>query len=118
MSGVDVVLSPRSTDVSGGVSDGRGGAVKDYTVVIFSEDAQRWSLPSTRWITGTRPDQDGRFHVRAMPPGAYYAVALDYVAQGEWSDPELLERVKSQGTRFTLSEGETKALDLKLTTGG
>ena len=32
-------------------------------------------------------------------------------------DPEFLDRIRSQATTFSLSDGETKALDLKLQTG-
>ena len=40
---------------------------------------QHWNLPLSRWVTGTRPDQDGRFRVRNMPPGSYNIIAVDYV---------------------------------------
>ena len=38
--------------------------------------------------------------------------------QGEWNDPEWLERARTHATRFTLSEGAGKALELKLASGG
>ena len=63
----------------------------------------------TRWVTGTRPDQEGRFQRPATcRPGSYYAVAVDYMPQGEWGDPELLERLKARATRFTLDDGGTR----------
>jgi hypothetical protein len=61
-----------------------------------------------------RPDQDGRYKVRNLPPADYLAIALDYVQQGEWGDPAFLERMKSRATSFRLAAGETKALDLRL----
>ena len=61
VSGIDIVLSPKTTDINGRVTTGDGSPAKDYTVVVFAEDQQKWAAPSTRWITGTRPDQDGRF---------------------------------------------------------
>jgi hypothetical protein len=112
--GVEIVATNKSTEITGAVTASNGAAVKEYTVVVFSEDAQLWSLPMTRWVTGSRPDQEGRFRVRNLPPGGYYAVALDYVEQGSWGDPELLERLKTRARRFTLSEGGTEALELKL----
>jgi hypothetical protein len=39
---------------------------------------------------------------------------VDYVAAGEWSDPEWLARASKKATRFTLDEGAAKTLDLKL----
>ena len=49
-----------------------------------------------------------------MPSGTYYAVAVDYIATGDWHDPEVLQRLKARATRFSLDEGSTKTLELKL----
>jgi hypothetical protein len=49
-----------------------------------------------------------------MPSGSYYAIALDYVEAGAWADPELLERLKTRAKRFTLGDGQTETMDLKL----
>jgi hypothetical protein len=65
-------------------------------------------------VSGTRPDQEGRFQMKNLPPGGYYAIAVDYLAQGEWNDPEVLDRLKATATRFSLGEGETKTLELRL----
>ena len=64
--------------------DERGNALKDCTVVIFAEDEAKWALPMNRWMSSARPDQDGRFKFSNLPPGTYYAIAVDYVAAGEW----------------------------------
>jgi hypothetical protein len=114
IAGLEVTLTAKSTVVTGSVTGTDGAPLKDYTVVIFSEDSDLWRLPFTRWVTGTRPDQDGRFKVLNLPAGTFYAVAVDYIAQGEWGDPELLERLRSKGKRFIVDEGGTQTLDLKL----
>ena len=101
------------TEVNGAVTASNGAPVKDYTVVVFSDDPEHWALPMSRWVSGARPDQDGRFKIRNMPPGSYYAVAVDYVEPGAWGDPELLERLKTRAKRFTLAEA-VETLDLKL----
>ena len=115
VTGLDVVLTPRPTQLSGTVTGAGGAQVKDYTVVVFSDDQQRWTLPQTRWVAGVRPDQDGRFQVRNLPPGSYYAVAVDYIEQGAWGDPDMLIRFRDVATTFSLREGEAKTLDLKIT---
>jgi len=114
-SGLEVELTNKATSVNGSVTASDGSVLKDYTLVIFSETPEHWRLPMTRWVTGTRPDQDGRFKVLNLPAGNYLAVAVDYVPQGEWGDPELLDRLKSKAKRFTLGDGATQTLDLKLT---
>ena len=116
ISGLEVELTSKSTAVNGSVTASDGSVLRDYTVVVFSETPEHWRLPMTRWVTGTRPDQEGRFKVQNLPAGTYLTIAVDYVPQGEWGDPELLERLKSKAKRFTLGDGETQSLDLKLTT--
>ena len=117
VSGIDIIVTSKSTQISGIVTQSDGTPIKDYTLVVFSDDPQKWTAPATRWVSGTRPDQTGRYQIRSMPPGSYYAIAVDYIPQGEWSDPDLLDRLKAKATRFTLAEGESKTLDLKLTEG-
>ena len=113
-SGVLVTLTSLRTEVTGSVSDDRGQPVKDYTAVVFSEDSVRWGAES-RFIKVGRPDQDGRFKIDDLPPGDYLAVAFDYVQQGEWHDPALLERIRSRGRSFRLAAGGSQVLDLKIT---
>ena len=114
VTGVEIVLTSRLTEVKGGVTAAGTQPVKDYTVVVFSDDPQHWTHANSRYVAGARPDQDGRFQVKNLPAGGYYAIAVEYLAQGDWNDPEVLERLKLNATKFTLAEGETKSLDLKL----
>jgi protocatechuate 3,4-dioxygenase beta subunit len=115
LSNLEVVLTSKTTEIAGGVTTPDGKATKDYTVVVFSDDPDHWTVPMSRWIAGARPDQDGRFKISNMPPGTYYVVALDYIESGAWSDPELLDRLKTRAKRFTLNEGSVETLDLKIT---
>jgi protocatechuate 3,4-dioxygenase beta subunit len=114
VTGVEIALTSRLSQVSGTVAGGGGEPVKDYTVVIFADDPQRWTLPSTRYVIGRRPDQNGRFEVKPLPAGTYYAAAVEYLPEGEWGDPEVLERLKANAKRFTLDEGESKTIELKI----
>ncbi len=61
VAGLEVTLTSKITDVSGRVTGPAGRPVMDYTVVLFADDPQRWLFPATRWVVGTRPNQDGRF---------------------------------------------------------
>ena len=117
VTGIDIELTNKTTTVSGGVTDGKSQPLKDYTVVVFAEDQAKWTMPLNRWTQSARPDQEGRFKLNNLPPGDYYAIAVDYVAQGEWSDPDWLARASKKATKFTLDEGGTKTLELKLSSG-
>jgi hypothetical protein len=116
LNGVEIELTTQLSDLSGFVSNARGENVKDYSIVVFSRDRQRWGFAS-RYLGGGRPDQDGKYRVRNLPAGDYYAIALDYVEQGAGTDPEYLERIKDRATEFSMNDGETKSLSLRLVTG-
>ena len=114
LEGIEIELTNKTTSITGSVKDDQGNALKDYTVVIFPEDQTKWGLAQNRWTSTARPDQQGQFKINNLPPGAFYAIAVDYVAQGDWSDPEWMARAAKRATRFTLDEGAAKTLDLKL----
>jgi hypothetical protein len=109
--GVEVLLTPKVSDVKGTVSDERG-MVADYAVVIFPSDPTKWTGRS-RFVVMTRPTQEGRFLAR-LPPEDYLAVALPSVGQYEWADPEFLQQLRPLATSFALQEGESKTIVLKL----
>jgi hypothetical protein len=111
--GLEIELTQRLATVSGGVSDDRGGVALDATVIVFADDPAKWG-PHSRFIESARPDQQGRFTIRGLPPGRYVAIAVGYLQPGEERDQDLLEGWRQRGTPFTLSEGETHALDLRL----
>ncbi|RPH60987.1 MAG: hypothetical protein EHM89_07990, partial [Acidobacteria bacterium] len=104
LAGLQIVLTQRQTDLSGTVVDLRGNPIKDYVVVVFAEDNVHW-IPQTRFIRTGRPDQDGRFTIRGLPPERYLAVAVEYLEPGEETSPETLEQLKSMATSLSLAEG-------------
>jgi hypothetical protein len=99
--------------VSGLVTNTRGDAEKDYWVVLFSRDHEKWESPS-RYVRSARPDRDGRFKVSGLPAGEYLALAVAYIEPGQANDPEFLQRAQTGAVGFALNDGETKTLDLKL----
>jgi protocatechuate 3,4-dioxygenase beta subunit len=114
VSGVQILLTRRTTTLTGTVQDDRGEPLTDYTVVVFSSDTSKWTY-LTRFVRSARPDQDGKFTIRALPPDDYLVVALDYVENGQEFDPELLRVWAPLGAKVTLADGGTQSLTLKLT---
>ena len=112
--GLEVELTNKVSVVTGLVTTGRSEASRDYTAIAFSQDSDRWKDTNSRYIRTGRPDQDGRFKISGLPSGDYLLIAVDHINPGESSDPEFLERIRTKATRFSLSEGETKSIDLKL----
>jgi len=112
--GLEVELTNKVSVVTGLVTTGRSEASRDYTAIAFSQDSDRWKDTNSRYIRTGRPDQDGRFKISGLPSGDYLLIAVDHINPGESSDPEFLERIRTKATRFSLSEGEMKSIDLKL----
>jgi hypothetical protein len=115
VSGMQIVLTERATHVSGRVIDARGRPVTDATVVIFPADETLWMFQS-RFIRAARPDQEGRYEIPGLPPSdGYLAIAVQGLEDGQAGDPEFLASIREQAARFSLGEGETRALDLRFT---
>jgi hypothetical protein len=89
-------------------------AVREATVLLFADDSQKW-YQTSRWIRATRPDQQGRWEVKGLPPGDYRAVALDYVEDGSWNDPEYLQSLADVGQRVTVGIDAAQNIQLKVT---
>jgi hypothetical protein len=112
--GLQVIFSRKATDLSGLLTDDRGKPVLDATVVIFPANKDLWTF-SSRYVRSARPDTSGRYNVKALPPSDdYLVIAVQNLEQGQGSDPDFLSRALEEAHRFSLSEGEMKAVDIKL----
>jgi hypothetical protein len=88
--------------------------VLDATVVVFPGNEKLWTFQS-RFIKAARPDQDGKYRVTGLPgPEHYLVVALQGLEDGQAGDPEFLATIKDLATKLELGEGESKAVDVKL----
>jgi protocatechuate 3,4-dioxygenase beta subunit len=112
LAGVEVELTHRQPDITGTVKTAEGVLTRNAFVVIFPQDRQHWGYLS-RYVRMSRPNTDSQFRVQ-VPPGEYLAIAVEFVEQGEWSDPDFLARVRERAVPFTLAEGEHKTLALTL----
>jgi hypothetical protein len=116
--GVDIVITNRLQTISGAVTNERGEIVTNVTVYLFPQDPDRWfPRPGTLATNAVaRPDQNGRYSVRMrLPPGDYYAVAVEYLDQNRRNgDRRYLEDLSKNAVRFSLREEESKVLDLRI----
>ncbi len=112
--GLQMIFTRKTTDLSGLVSDDRNRPVLDATVVIFPANKDLWTY-SSRYVRTARPDTNGKYSVRSLPPSDdYLIIAVQNLEQGQGSDPEFLSRAAEDAKRFSLNEGETKAVDIRL----
>jgi hypothetical protein len=108
-----MVFTNRITELSGRVTGDRPGRAPDATVVVFPDDRQRWMAP-TRFVRAVRTDRTGSFTLRGLPPARYLAVAVEDLAQGEQTDPEVLEELRPRATEVTLGDGESRTITLQI----
>jgi hypothetical protein len=109
---VEVVITNRVTTVLGRIVDEGGAPVTDGSLIVFPDDPARWGERSG-YVRTARPDQQGDCVVKGLPPGEYLAVAVDYVPEGQWNDPEYLESLRRDAQKLTLDDGGTQAVSLK-----
>jgi hypothetical protein len=112
---IEIEVTNQLTTVTGLVTTAQSVAATDYTAIVYSQEPERWK-PGSRYVKIARADQDGRFKVTGLPPGDYYAIALDRIDTATWNDPDTLQALRQDATSFSLMEGETKTLDLRLRT--
>ena len=110
--GIEIEMTNLVQEVSGRVTNDKGQDVKDYSVLFFPQDRGRWEI--MRYFAVGRPDQEGRYSVRGLPPGEYLAAALEYLDPSERANPELLERLRIGASPIEIREGDARALDLRI----
>jgi hypothetical protein len=115
---VIAVVSALGGALTGRVADDAGRAVEDYRVVVFSTDQGQWfaGSPAMR-ITGG-PEVDGTYTVRSLPPGDYWAVAVDSIdgdgESGDWQNPDVLARLAPFASRISVAAGQRVTAALRL----
>ena len=115
--GVRVVLTDQVSELTGVVRNRAGDPLTDFTVIAFPVDEDQWQ-PRSRYVRAARPDQNARYVVKGLPPGNYLIAAVDAVQQGEWFDPRFLQQLTPASIRVSLTDGESRDLDLTLDAEG
>jgi hypothetical protein len=115
LDGFNVVLTRKLTEVSGQILGERNAPDTDATVIVFSDNPDRWTFGS-RFVRTVRPNQEGRYTLRGMPPHDYLVVAVKDLEPGQFQDPEFLDTVRAHAERVKLNEGQSAVQDLKVVT--
>jgi hypothetical protein len=115
---VTVVVSAAGGAVTGRVVDDTGRAVESYRVVVFSRDTDRWFAGSAFVRITGGPEVDGTYTVRSLPPGDYWAVAVDSIeadgGSGDWQNPDVLTRLAPFASRLSVAAGQRVTAALRL----
>jgi hypothetical protein len=115
---VRVVFASSAGEVSGKVLNERGDRAEDYRVLVFSTTRERWYAGSQFVRLAAGPDADDGFTVASLPPGDYFAVAVDGIDgsmnAGDWQNPEVLAALSTRAQRVTVGEHQRASADLRL----
>jgi hypothetical protein len=106
-----VTLTDQLSELSGTVTTASGPAT-DYFIVVMPADRQYWQA-STRKLS-TRPDVNGHYVFRKLPPGGYRIVATTDLVPGDLNDSGALELLLPQSAPVTVGFGEKKVFDFKI----
>jgi Carboxypeptidase regulatory-like domain len=116
LANVAVVFTDKLSEINGTVTDEQGTAITDFTMLAFPVESTLW-IPQSRYIMTTRPDQNGTFQIRGLPPGEYFLAAVDPTEAGEWFEPSYLDEHRVGAARLLLGDGDVKTQNVRIATG-
>ena len=111
---VVITLTNRFPTLAGTTTDRKGASI-EAMVIVFADDQSKWAEDS-RLVRTVRSDKAGTFKLPALPPGDYLAIALEYVLDGDWNDPQFLESLRDAASHISLREGEGGMVALQIKT--
>ena len=117
VSGLVVTLTDKITDVSGQVVNDRGQPATDATVILMPAEAMDPIVVSRRTRVARPMAPDGRFQIRGLRPGRYFAAVVDFLDQGGQYAPEFQKRLRQSARELTVREAEPITVDLRVTPG-
>jgi hypothetical protein len=117
VTGASITFTDRQTAFTGTVVNERNEPVSAYTIVVYAADPRYWTGLSRR-IQTARPGTDGRFTFRNLPPGDYRLATVFDPEPGAWLDPTYLQQLDSSATRLSLTAGEQKVQDIRVSDAG
>jgi hypothetical protein len=113
LSDVQILVTNQVTSVTGRLADDKGQPLTDATVLVFADDPSQWAADS-RGVRAVRPNQQGEWQIKGLPAGVYLAVALEYVEDGMWNDPEFLESLRRDAQPLTVNDATAQTMALTL----
>ena len=108
---LDVVVSSDAGVVDGVVSGEKSEPAPGSVVVAVPE--VRFRKQASRYAHA-EADQNGRFSIRGLRPGAYSLYACDNLEGDEYLDPEFLKSSDAHGTVVTVEKSSHQRVELKL----
>jgi protocatechuate 3,4-dioxygenase beta subunit len=111
-----VTYTDRASKVAGKVTEPQGSAVA-ASVLVFPVDPRQWSGygSNPRSVRSAVTREDGTYTFEHLPPGEYYAIAVDTAETDGWQDPAKLEALAVHASRLSVAPGNPlTTLDLRV----
>jgi hypothetical protein len=108
---LELRLSSDGAQINGTVSEDDNKPAAGFMVALvpnadFRDDQQLFRNVVT--------DQNGKFTIRGIAPGAYKLFAWDDIATDAYMNPEFLRPYENQGTSVTLLANDRKTVELRI----
>jgi hypothetical protein len=113
--GVEIVIGTTGAALTGRTEE--ENRRDDYAVVVYPVERVLWGAHS-RYVKMAASSSDGSFTVTGLPPGEYWAVAIDVgqarARASDWRDPAFLERLSAHAARVVVAEGQRRSVVVPL----
>jgi hypothetical protein len=116
LAGVTVVLTNRTVELRGQVTNRNGELLSDAWVVLFPRDSREWHSRSPQ-LAGVQPDARGEYKFAAVLPSDDYlisAVPGSMMEPQQWHDPATLQMLLARARRITVEEHRENVLNLQV----
>jgi protocatechuate 3,4-dioxygenase beta subunit len=110
-----VRLTKASTSLTGVLTNRSGFPTADAEIVLFPVDRTQWDTDrDERRFHAQRADAAGRFQLRDLPAGEYFAAAVDESQMDDWSGTAFLDAIARTATRVQIAPGRPAVLNLRV----
>jgi protocatechuate 3,4-dioxygenase beta subunit len=110
---VTITFTSRVSTVEGNVTDAKGVASTDASIILFSEEKASWRTNSTR-TRRAGVDANGNFRLPGLMPGRYFIAAVPRDRLNGPTDAAFLELLSKEATSLVLGDDEQRRVDLKV----
>ena len=116
LSGVTVVVTNRTVELRGRVTNANRQPLNDAWVVLFPRDSREWHSRSPL-IAGVQADVRGEYRFAAVVPSDDYlisAVPGSMIEPQQWHDPVTLQMLRAHAQRLTVDEQRENVVNLQV----
>jgi hypothetical protein len=105
---LDILLSSNVGAIDGTAAGPLGPSPSAQVVLVPEKSRHRHEL--FRAVTA---DQNGRFSIPNIAPGAYKLFAWETIEPYSWFDPEVFKRYESRGRSINVAEGSMQTIEVR-----